>query len=316
MIRGRSFATSRWRSLVEPALVVLTVGALAAGGIAWLAGWHVVSRRLLDRRHTWSRWCPRCVGSRGVAARTGRGGSDRGAVAGRHAASGRIRRGCVDRGDAGRRSRPRGRRRAPRLPRLAGPARARAAIRPSAGRLGGERDPARPRWPWTICWSWARAKWCRWTGASSTRWPCWMNRCSPANRCRSSAAAGEPVRSGVVNAGNAFRAARHRDRAGQHVRGHRAAGRTGRSGKRADRAVGRPLRRLVPAAGAADGGRGVAGQRVSRTGSRRPGGGDSLSPACSRRRWRSSRDCHAPHVMVWSSAAAARWKTSGMQRLW
>lgn len=43
MIRGRSFATSRWRSLVEPALVILTVGALAAGGIAWLAGWHVVA---------------------------------------------------------------------------------------------------------------------------------------------------------------------------------------------------------------------------------------------------------------------------------
>ena len=43
MIRDRSFAASRWRSLVEPALVVLTVGALAAGGIAWLAGWHVVA---------------------------------------------------------------------------------------------------------------------------------------------------------------------------------------------------------------------------------------------------------------------------------
>ena len=50
---------------------------------------------------------------------------------------------------------------------------------------------------------------------------------------------GEPVRSGVVNAGN-VRVARHRDRAGQHVRGHRAAGRRSRSGKRADRAAGRP----------------------------------------------------------------------------
>jgi cation transport ATPase len=39
MIRSRSFSTWRRRSLVEPALVVLTVGALAAGGIAWLAGW-------------------------------------------------------------------------------------------------------------------------------------------------------------------------------------------------------------------------------------------------------------------------------------
>src|SRR6476469_9133643 len=34
---------SRWRSLAEPALVVLTVGALASGGIAWLAGWREVA---------------------------------------------------------------------------------------------------------------------------------------------------------------------------------------------------------------------------------------------------------------------------------
>ena len=34
---------SRRRSLVEPALVVITVGALAAGGIAWLAGWRGVA---------------------------------------------------------------------------------------------------------------------------------------------------------------------------------------------------------------------------------------------------------------------------------
>jgi heavy metal translocating P-type ATPase len=43
MIRGRSLATSGWRSLIEPALVVLTAGALAAGGIAWLAGWRGVA---------------------------------------------------------------------------------------------------------------------------------------------------------------------------------------------------------------------------------------------------------------------------------
>ena len=36
---------SRRRSLVEPALVVITVGALSVGGIAWLAGW----RELADR---------------------------------------------------------------------------------------------------------------------------------------------------------------------------------------------------------------------------------------------------------------------------
>lgn len=34
---------SRWRSRVEPTLVVLTVGLLSAGGIAWLAGWQAVS---------------------------------------------------------------------------------------------------------------------------------------------------------------------------------------------------------------------------------------------------------------------------------
>jgi heavy metal translocating P-type ATPase len=33
----------RLRSLVEPSLVALTVGALATGGIAWLAGWHEVA---------------------------------------------------------------------------------------------------------------------------------------------------------------------------------------------------------------------------------------------------------------------------------
>ena len=31
------------RPLIEPALVVLTVGALAGGGIAWLAGWRDVA---------------------------------------------------------------------------------------------------------------------------------------------------------------------------------------------------------------------------------------------------------------------------------
>jgi heavy metal translocating P-type ATPase len=36
---------SRRRSLVEPALVVFTVCALAAGGIAWLAGWHELADR-------------------------------------------------------------------------------------------------------------------------------------------------------------------------------------------------------------------------------------------------------------------------------
>jgi heavy metal translocating P-type ATPase len=37
--------TSRWRSHVEPILVALTVGALVAGGFAWLTGWHTVADR-------------------------------------------------------------------------------------------------------------------------------------------------------------------------------------------------------------------------------------------------------------------------------
>ncbi len=44
---GTDSATVRWlsrrRPLIEPALVVLTVGALAGGGIAWLAGWRDVA---------------------------------------------------------------------------------------------------------------------------------------------------------------------------------------------------------------------------------------------------------------------------------
>ena len=44
---GTDSATVRWlsrrRPLIEPALVVLTVGAFAGGGIAWLVGWRDVA---------------------------------------------------------------------------------------------------------------------------------------------------------------------------------------------------------------------------------------------------------------------------------
>ena len=47
MVSGVRSATSGWlsrlRRLVEPVLVVLTVGALAAGGIGWLAGWRAAA---------------------------------------------------------------------------------------------------------------------------------------------------------------------------------------------------------------------------------------------------------------------------------
>jgi hypothetical protein len=43
---------SRWRSLVEPALVVLTFGALASGAIAWLACWQEKCASHCTRRST------------------------------------------------------------------------------------------------------------------------------------------------------------------------------------------------------------------------------------------------------------------------
>ena len=47
MLVGDESAAVRWpsrlRPLMEPALVVLTLGALAAGGIAWLADWRDVA---------------------------------------------------------------------------------------------------------------------------------------------------------------------------------------------------------------------------------------------------------------------------------
>ena len=133
---------SRVRPLVEPALVVLTVGALAAGGLAWLAGWRAVADGCWIAG-TWSRVVPAVVWVLvGAAARTGRRGSDRGAVAGRHAAGRRVPGRRVDRGDAGRWTCAGGGRRAPSLARPAGAARTRAAIRPTPGRHRGERDPA------------------------------------------------------------------------------------------------------------------------------------------------------------------------------
>ena len=89
-------------------------GGRARGRRDRVAGWLACRRRrLLDRRHIGRAGTRGVVGSRGVAARPGGRGSDRGAVAGRHAARRRVLGGCVDRGDAGRRTRARGGRRAP-----------------------------------------------------------------------------------------------------------------------------------------------------------------------------------------------------------
>ena len=106
---------SRWRSFVEPALVVLTVGALAAGGIAWLAGWHGVAEACWIAG-TLVAVVPAVLWVL-AALRRGRAGVDLIAVlslvgtllVGEYVA------GRVDCGDAGRRACTRSGRRAPRL---------------------------------------------------------------------------------------------------------------------------------------------------------------------------------------------------------
>ena len=90
---------------------------------------------------------------------------------------------------------------------------------------------------------------------------------------------GEPVRSGVVNAGNVFELTRDRDRGEQHLCRHRAIGRASRGGQRADRAAGRPLRGVVFAVCAAACRRGVVGERVCGAGGRGVGGGHAVSAA-------------------------------------
>ncbi len=87
---------------------------------------------------------------------------------------------------------------------------------------------------------------------------------------------GEPVRSGVVNAGSAFEmhaTATAADSTYAHI--VRLAD-AGRGGKRAGGAAGRPVCGVVLAVDAVGGGRGVAGQRVAGAGGGGAGGGDSV----------------------------------------
>ena len=110
---------------------------------------------------------------------------------------------------------------------------------------------------------------------------------------------GEPVRSGVVNAGGAFemRATATADDStyAQIVRLAAA----GRGRERAGGAAGRPVRGVVLAVDAAGGRRGVAGQRVSRCGRWRCWWWRPRARCCSRRRWRSSPGCRGLRAPVW-----------------
>ena len=90
---------------------------------------------------------------------------------------------------------------------------------------------------------------------------------------------GEPVRSGVVNAGNAFELRATATAEESTYAGIVRLASGGRGRKRADRAAGRPVRGMVFTADAAGGGRGLVGQRVGGAGGRGAGGGDAVSAA-------------------------------------
>ena len=108
-----------------------------------------------------------------------------------------------------------------------------------------------------------------------------MNRCSPASRCRSSAAAGEPVRSGVVNAGNAFELRATATAQDSTYAGIvRLAEQAGAESAPIVRLADRYAAWFLPLALLMAGG-GVAGERVGCASGRGPGGGDSL-PAVAR----------------------------------
>ena len=298
MIRGRSVAISRWRSLVEPALVVLTVGALAAGGIAWLAGWHDVADGCWIAG-TLVALVPAVLWVL-AALRRGRAGVDLIAVlslvgtllVGEYVAGALIAvmlaGGRALEAAAERRASHDLRALLEHAPRFA---RRRVGSEVTVIPLAevavddllvvgpGEVVPVDGRIVDAVAVL---------DESVLTGEPLQVER-----GCRRAG----PQRSG--QRGQRFRVARHRDRTGQHVRGHRAAGRTGRGGKRADRAAGRPLRRLVPAAGAADRRR-RRGWRAARLYGRSRFWWSRLhARCCSRHRWRSSRDCRAPHVRVW-----------------
>ena len=280
---GTDSATVRWlsrrRPLIEPALVVLTVGALAGGGIAWLAGWRDRRRRMLDRRHMACGGAGVGVGAGGVAPGTGRGGSHRGAVAGRAPcwcseylagaliavmlAGGRALDAAAER-----RASHDLRALLEHAPRFA---RRRVGDQVSVIPLAdvavddllvvgpGEVVPVDGRVVDAVAVL---------DESVLTGEPLQVER-----------GVGEPVRSGVVNAGTAFELRATATAEDSTYAGIVRLAATGRRGERADRAVGRPVRGVVLAAGAAACRRGLAGQRVGGARRRGAGGGDAVSAA-------------------------------------
>ena len=166
----------RLRRLVEPALVAVTVAALATGGIAWLAGWRAVAD-----------WCwiagtvtavvPAVVWVL-AALRRGRVGVDLIAVlslvgtllVGEYLAGALIAvmlaGGRALEAAAARRASHDLRALLERAPRFA------------RRRVGSEVSVI-PLAEVVVddCWWWVRARLFRWTGAFSTRWPCSTSRC-------------------------------------------------------------------------------------------------------------------------------------------
>ena len=156
---------------------MLTVGALAVGGIAWLAGWHEVADRCWIAG-TLVAVVPAVLWVL-AALRRGRAGVDliavlslvgtllvgeylAGALIAVMLAGGRALEAAAER-----RASHDLRALLERAPRFA------------RRRVGAEVSviPVAEVSPSKTCWSSAPARWCRSTGASSTRWPCWTNRC-------------------------------------------------------------------------------------------------------------------------------------------
>ena len=249
---------SRVYSLIEPGLVVGTVSALAIGGIAWLGGWRGVAQGCWVAG-TLLAVVP-AVAWVLLALRRGRVGVDiiavlslvgtllvgeylAGALIAVMLAGGRALDSAAER----RASRD-----------LRALARACAAIRAPTGRSAGQCDPAggggnqrcagrRPR----------RGRAGGRAGRGCGRGPRRVRADRRAAAGRTRGRRTDPQRCGQCR--QRLRAARHRNRRREHLRRHRATGAAGRCGKRADRAVGRPLCGMVSAAGASAGRGGLAG---------------------------------------------------------
>ena len=176
---ARQTGQSSWaraRSLLEPALVVVTVAALVVGGIAWLLGWRAVADGCWVAG-TLVRGRPRGgLGGRGAA--RGGPGVDLIAVLALVGTlcGGRVPGGCADRGDAGDRACAGRRRAAAGHAGSAGVAGAGAAHRAQAGRRRRLRGAGRRGRRRGSAWSSARVRCSPWTGWSRPVRRCWTSR--------------------------------------------------------------------------------------------------------------------------------------------